>query len=78
MWAFQGSVGQVLAEFKQEFDVCVFPITQELYEKSLVRVVDGSLPADLLEIKTFRTAPQVISVSTQIYHANLSSNSSVT
>ncbi|KAG7227178.1 hypothetical protein INR49_013977 [Caranx melampygus] len=30
----------------------------ELYEKSLVRVVDGSLPADLLEIKTFRTVPQ--------------------
>nr|XP_057922091.1 glomulin-like [Doryrhamphus excisus]XP_057922092.1 glomulin-like [Doryrhamphus excisus] len=30
----------------------------ELYEKSLVRVEDGSLPADLLEIKTFRTVPQ--------------------
>uniref|UniRef100_A0A3B4UDT1 Glomulin, FKBP associated protein a n=1 Tax=Seriola dumerili TaxID=41447 RepID=A0A3B4UDT1_SERDU len=38
--------------------VCVFPITQELYEKSLVRVVDGSLPADLLEIKTFLTVSQ--------------------
>ncbi|KAM9322404.1 LOW QUALITY PROTEIN: glomulin, FKBP associated protein a [Pholidichthys leucotaenia] len=30
----------------------------ELYEKSLVRVDDGSLPADLLEIKTFLTVPQ--------------------
>lgn len=30
----------------------------ELYEKSLVRVEDGSLPADLLEIKTFLTVPQ--------------------
>ncbi|KAF0047156.1 hypothetical protein F2P81_000789 [Scophthalmus maximus] len=30
----------------------------ELYEKSLVRVVDGSLPADLLQIKTFLTVPQ--------------------
>uniref|UniRef100_A0A8D3E1J5 Glomulin, FKBP associated protein a n=1 Tax=Scophthalmus maximus TaxID=52904 RepID=A0A8D3E1J5_SCOMX len=36
----------------------VFPIAQELYEKSLVRVVDGSLPADLLQIKTFLTVPQ--------------------
>lgn len=30
----------------------------ELYEKSLVRVENGSLPADLLEIKTFLTVPQ--------------------
>ncbi|KAI3375117.1 hypothetical protein L3Q82_021642 [Scortum barcoo] len=30
----------------------------ELYEKSLVRVEDGSLHADLLEIKTFLTVPQ--------------------
>ncbi|XP_051261881.1 glomulin, FKBP associated protein a isoform X3 [Dicentrarchus labrax] len=30
----------------------------ELYEKSLVRVEDGSLPADLLEIKTFLQVPQ--------------------
>ncbi|XP_070775209.1 glomulin, FKBP associated protein a [Enoplosus armatus] len=30
----------------------------ELYEKSLVRVDDGSLPADLLEIKTFLAVPQ--------------------
>ncbi|XP_047224242.1 glomulin, FKBP associated protein a [Girardinichthys multiradiatus] len=30
----------------------------ELYEKSMVRVEDGSLPADLLEIKTFLTVPQ--------------------
>uniref|UniRef100_A0A4W6FDJ1 Glomulin, FKBP associated protein a n=1 Tax=Lates calcarifer TaxID=8187 RepID=A0A4W6FDJ1_LATCA len=30
----------------------------ELYEKSLVRVPDCSLPADLLEIKTFLTVPQ--------------------
>ncbi|XP_063317880.1 glomulin, FKBP associated protein a isoform X1 [Pelmatolapia mariae] len=30
----------------------------ELYEKSLVRVEDGSLRADLLEIKTFLTVPQ--------------------
>ncbi|XP_068605112.1 glomulin, FKBP associated protein a [Brachionichthys hirsutus] len=30
----------------------------ELYEKSLVRVDDGSLPADLLDIKTFLTVPQ--------------------
>lgn len=30
----------------------------ELYEKSLVRVEDGSLPVDLLEIKTFLTVPQ--------------------
>ncbi|XP_054622747.1 glomulin, FKBP associated protein a [Dunckerocampus dactyliophorus] len=30
----------------------------ELYEKSLVRVEDGSLPAELLEIKTFLTVPQ--------------------
>ncbi|XP_038158392.1 glomulin, FKBP associated protein a [Cyprinodon tularosa] len=29
----------------------------ELYEKSLVRVETGSLPADLLEIKTFLTVP---------------------
>lgn len=34
-------------------------VTQELYEKSLVRLEDGSLPADLLEIKTFLTVPQV-------------------
>lgn len=32
---------------------------QELYEKSLVRVDDNSLPADLLEIKTFLTVAQV-------------------
>lgn len=30
----------------------------ELYEKSLVRVEDGGLPVDLLEIKTFLTVPQ--------------------
>ncbi|KAM9844834.1 glomulin, FKBP associated protein a [Aulostomus maculatus] len=30
----------------------------ELYEKSLVRVEDGRLPAELLEIKTFLTVPQ--------------------
>ncbi|XP_034558275.1 glomulin, FKBP associated protein a isoform X2 [Notolabrus celidotus] len=30
----------------------------ELYEKSLVRVDDNSLPADLLEIKTFLKVPQ--------------------
>ncbi|XP_041805370.1 glomulin, FKBP associated protein a [Chelmon rostratus] len=30
----------------------------ELYEKSLVRVEDGSLPADLLEIKSFLAVPQ--------------------
>lgn len=30
----------------------------ELYEKSLVRLEDGSLPSDLLEIKTFLTVPQ--------------------
>uniref|UniRef100_A0A3Q3RQI5 Glomulin, FKBP associated protein a n=1 Tax=Mastacembelus armatus TaxID=205130 RepID=A0A3Q3RQI5_9TELE len=36
----------------------VLSITQELYEKSLVRLEDGSLPADLLEIKTFLTVPQ--------------------
>lgn len=30
----------------------------ELYEKSLVRLEDGSLPADLLEVKTFLTVPQ--------------------
>ncbi|XP_034071357.1 glomulin, FKBP associated protein a [Gymnodraco acuticeps] len=30
----------------------------ELYEKSLVRVEDGSLPADLLEIRSFLTVPQ--------------------
>ncbi|XP_074543850.1 glomulin, FKBP associated protein a [Halichoeres trimaculatus] len=30
----------------------------ELYEKSLVRVEDNSLPADLLEIRTFLTVPQ--------------------
>ncbi|XP_035526307.1 glomulin, FKBP associated protein a [Morone saxatilis] len=30
----------------------------ELYEKSLVRAEDGSLPADLLEIKTFLQVPQ--------------------
>uniref|UniRef100_A0A669ETH0 Glomulin, FKBP associated protein a n=1 Tax=Oreochromis niloticus TaxID=8128 RepID=A0A669ETH0_ORENI len=33
-------------------------IEHELYEKSLVRVEDGSLRADLLEIKTFLTVPQ--------------------
>lgn len=38
-------------------------ITQELYEKSLVRVEDGSLRADLLEIKTFLTVPQVNAVA---------------
>ncbi|XP_029309244.1 glomulin, FKBP associated protein a [Cottoperca gobio] len=32
----------------------------ELYEKSLVRVEDGSLPADLMEIKTFLTVPQTL------------------
>ncbi|XP_073347916.1 glomulin, FKBP associated protein a [Pagrus major] len=30
----------------------------ELYEKSLVRLEDGSLPADLLEIRTLLTVPQ--------------------
>lgn len=33
--------------------------TQELYEKSLVRVEDGSLSAELLEIKSFLSVPQV-------------------
>ncbi|XP_061878259.1 glomulin, FKBP associated protein a isoform X1 [Entelurus aequoreus] len=32
----------------------------ELYEKSLVRVDDGSLPADLLEIKTFLAVPRTL------------------
>lgn len=32
---------------------------QELYEKSLMRVEDNSLPADLLEIKTFLSVAQV-------------------
>ncbi|XP_061775844.1 glomulin, FKBP associated protein a [Nerophis ophidion] len=32
----------------------------ELYEKSLVRVDDGSLPADLLEIKTFMAVPRTL------------------
>lgn len=40
-------------------DVCAFIVTQELYEKSLVRVEDGGLPTDLLEIKSFLTVPQV-------------------
>lgn len=35
--------------------------TQELYEKSLVRVEDGSLSAELLEIKSFLSVPQVSS-----------------
>lgn len=35
---------------------------QELYEKSLVRVDDHSLPADLLEIKTFLTVAQVSTI----------------
>lgn len=43
-------------------DVCMFAVTQELYEKSLVRLEDGSLPADLLEIRTLLTVPQVITV----------------
>uniref|UniRef100_A0A3P9K218 Glomulin, FKBP associated protein a n=1 Tax=Oryzias latipes TaxID=8090 RepID=A0A3P9K218_ORYLA len=30
----------------------------ELYEESLVRLEDGSLPADLLQIRTFLTVPQ--------------------
>uniref|UniRef100_A0A665UGH0 Glomulin, FKBP associated protein a n=1 Tax=Echeneis naucrates TaxID=173247 RepID=A0A665UGH0_ECHNA len=47
----------LLSRFNFVF-VFVFAITQELYEKSLVRVVDGSLPAELLEIKTFLTVPQ--------------------
>uniref|UniRef100_A0A7N8XXS7 Glomulin, FKBP associated protein a n=1 Tax=Mastacembelus armatus TaxID=205130 RepID=A0A7N8XXS7_9TELE len=47
----------------------VLSITQELYEKSLVRLEDGSLPADLLEIKTFLTVPQV---SPLLVHANFS------
>lgn len=42
--------------------MCLFTVTQELYEKSLVRVADGSLSADLLEIKTFLTVPQVNTV----------------
>lgn len=37
--------------------VCV--CGQELYEKSLVRVEDGCLPADLLEVRTFLEVPQV-------------------
>lgn len=48
--------------------VRVFIVTQELYEKSLVRVDDGSLPADLLEIKTFLSVPQVNTVN----HTHLS------
>lgn len=40
----------------------MFAVTQELYEKSLVRLEDGSLPADLLEIRTLLTVPQVITV----------------
>lgn len=39
---------------------CVFTIPQELYEKSLLRVDDGTLCADLLEIRTFLTVPKVI------------------
>uniref|UniRef100_A0AAX7V0Y2 Glomulin, FKBP associated protein a n=1 Tax=Astatotilapia calliptera TaxID=8154 RepID=A0AAX7V0Y2_ASTCA len=37
---------------------CNIEHVSELYEKSLVRVEDGSLRADLLEIKTFLTVPQ--------------------
>lgn len=38
----------------------MFTIPQELYEKSLLRVDDGTLCADLLEIRTFLTVPKVI------------------
>lgn len=37
----------------------VYLAIQELYEKSLVQVDDNSLPANLLEIKTFLTVAQV-------------------
>lgn len=37
----------------------LYLIMQELYEKSLVRVEGNSLPAELLEIKTFLTVAQV-------------------
>lgn len=49
----------------------VLMVTQELYEKSLVRVEDGSLPADLLEIRTFLTVPQVDALT----HTHLSFSS---
>lgn len=38
---------------------------QELYEKSLVRVEDGCLPADLLEVRTFLEVPQVSTFTPQ-------------
>lgn len=45
------------------FLICKLHLSvQELYEKSLVRVEEGSLPADLLEIKTFLTVSQVNTV----------------
>lgn len=46
----------------------------ELYEKSLVRVDDGSLPADLLEIRTFLTVPQnLVKVMTMCQRQDLRS-----
>ena len=76
-WDLSDSVCLVQLNLSQcrnhQYDGFVFPITQELYEKSLVRVVDESLPADLLEIKTFLTVPQV---NTAI-HSNLSFYSAV-
>uniref|UniRef100_A0A3Q3W7W6 Uncharacterized protein n=1 Tax=Mola mola TaxID=94237 RepID=A0A3Q3W7W6_MOLML len=44
--------------FNMEHILRVFTDTQELYEKSLVRLEDGSLPVELLEIKTFLTVPE--------------------
>lgn len=46
-------------EFMESMIVSLWTVTQELYEKSLVRVEDNSLSVDLLEIKTFLTVPQV-------------------
>ncbi|KAG7524987.1 hypothetical protein JOB18_020252 [Solea senegalensis] len=46
----------------------------ELYEKSLVRVEDGSLPVDLMEIKTFLTLPQnLVKVMTMCQRQDLRS-----
>uniref|UniRef100_A0A4W4FFT9 Glomulin, FKBP associated protein a n=1 Tax=Electrophorus electricus TaxID=8005 RepID=A0A4W4FFT9_ELEEL len=49
--------------FVQHIAMDIFPenlSTQELYEKTLVRLENSSLPVDLLDLKTFFSVPQVM------------------
>lgn len=46
-------------DIQSELNTCACVYGQELYEKSLVRVEDCSLPAGLLEVQTFLKVPQV-------------------